>query len=105
MRRGIIYARSRVDSSMPPWKQLLLRFQYAKDIDFLDMGVIAILENDNRHDRDSIQQIYAMLKRHDCNIVMVMDLHCLSDDPAELALIQKRFEDEHIILYELFATV
>lgn len=105
MRRGIIYARSREDSSMPPWKQLILLFQYAKDINFLDMGVIATMENDNRHDRDSIQQLHTMLKKHDCNIVMVMDSQCLSDDPAELALIQKRFEEEHIVLYELFPKV
>lgn len=53
----------------------------------------------------SIEDLHKMLKKHECHAVMVMDLQCLSDDPAELALIQKRFEDEHITLYELFATI
>ena len=105
MRKGIIYARSRENSNMPAWKQLMLLFEYAKAIDFFDMGVIAVTEDDNRHDRYSIEDLHKMLKKHECHAVMVMDLQCLSDDPVELALIQKRFEDEHISLYELFATV
>lgn len=53
MRKGIIYARSRENSNMPAWKQLMLLFEYAKAIDFFDMGVIAVTEDDNRHDRYS----------------------------------------------------
>ena len=46
MRKGIIYARSRENSNMPPWKQLMLLFEDAKAIDFLDMGVISQEEFD-----------------------------------------------------------
>lgn len=88
---------------MPPSKQLMLLLEYAKAIDFLDMGIIAVTEDDSRHDRYSIEDLHTMLKKHDCRSVMVMDLQCLSDDLSELALIQKRFSDEGITVYNLFA--
>ena len=104
MRKGIIYARSREDSTMPPSKQLILLFEYAKTINFLDMGIIAITEDDSRHDRYSIENLHTMLKKHDCRAVMVMDLQCLSDDPSELALILKRFSDDGITVFDLFTS-
>ena len=104
MRKGIIYTRSRENSNMPPWKQLMLLFEYAKAIDLLDMGVISVIEDDNRHDRFSIEDLHTMLKRHDCHAVMVMDLQCLSDDPSQLGLILKRFSDDGITVFDLFAS-
>ena len=89
---------------MPPWKQLMLLFEYAKAIDFLDMGVISVIEDDNRHDRFSIEDLHTTLKRHDCHAVMVMDLQCLSDDLSQLDLILKRFSDDGITVFDLFAS-
>ena len=102
MERGIIYTRGREDSTMQPWKQLILLLKYAKEIDFLDMGIISVTEDDNQHNRSSIEQLHAMLKKHACHSVLVMDLNCLSDNPAELALINERFVSEGITVFSLF---
>lgn len=89
---------------MPPSKQLILLFKYAKAIGFLDMGIIAVTEDDNRHDRCSIEDLHTMLKKHNRHAVMVMDLQCLSDDSSELALILKRFSDDGITVFDLFTS-
>ena len=104
MRKGIIYVRSRENSNLPPSKQLILLLKYARTIDFLDLGIIAVTEDDNRHDRYSIEDLHTMLKRHDCHAVMVMDLQCLSDDLSQLDLILKRFSDDGITVFDLFAS-
>lgn len=89
---------------MPPSKQLILLLKYARTIDFIDMGVIAVTEDDNRHDRYSIEALHTMLKRRDCQAVVVMDMQCLSDVPSELALILKRFSDDGITVFDLFTS-
>lgn len=103
MREGIIYARSKQDSNMPSWKQLSLLLQYAKDIGFNDMGIIAVTEDGDQHDRCTIDHLLTMLRKHNSHMVMVLDMNVLSDNPAELALIQKRFADEGITELDLYA--
>lgn len=102
MQKGIIYVRSKSGDSLQTWKQMLLLLGYAKEIDFQMLGIIAVAEDDNAHDRQSIEQLFKELNRHNCHAVLVMELECLSDDPIELEMIKRRFMDDGIIVLDLF---
>lgn len=96
MQKCIIYVRTKQGDLVQAWKQLLILLEYAKEIDFQILNIIAVTEDDNQYNRSSIEHLLKKLKDHSCCSVLVMDSRYLSDDPEELAKIKDRFANDGV---------